>query len=197
MTTQFVERLAARDFEGLTATLAPDARARFLLPRGLEEPVGRDAIVDHIKTWFGGASKFELVSTSDDAIGARRMMTWRFDVVRSGGPEVIEQLVFVDSGPEGINHIDLVCSGFQAVPTASACDLPSFDAGTMGCADGLAEEFRRKLAEVPAGGRLEVVVRDPAAKEDLPSMARLLGHRVASSEATADGRLIITVEKRK
>src|SRR5438046_2526596 len=180
MTTQFVERLAARDFEGLTATLAPDARARFLLPRGLEEPVGRDAIVDHIKMWFGGASTFDLVGSSDDAIGSRQVMTWRFDVVRSGRPEVIEQLVFIDSGPEGINHIDLLCSGFQADLDPSACEVRSFDAGTMGCADGLAEEFARKLIEVPIGGHLQVVAREPAAKEALPSMARLLGHPVPS-----------------
>ena len=197
MTTQFVERLAARDFDALAATMAPDARARLLLPRGFEEAIGRDDIVDHLKTWFGSASKFDLVSSSDDAIGSRQMMTWRFDVVRGGRPELIEQLVFVDSGPEGISHIDLLCSGFQASEPVSSCEVRSFDAGTMGCSDGLAEEFRRKLADVPLGGRLEVVVRDPAAKEDLPSMARLLGHSVTSSQATADGRLTIIVEKKR
>jgi len=48
---------------------------------------------------------------------------------------------------------------------------------------------------VPAGGSLKVVVSDPAAKEDLPSLARLLGQRVTSTEAHGDGRLTITVEK--
>ena len=32
-------------------------------------------------------------------------------------------------------------------------------------------------------------MRDPAAKEDLPPLARLMGHTVHSTEATGDGRL--------
>jgi len=67
----------------------------------------------------------------------------------------------------------------------------------MGCADGLAQEFRRRIGSVPVGGSLEVVVSDSAAKEDLPSLARLLGQRVTSVEAHEDGRLRITVERLK
>ena len=83
------------------------------------------------------------------------------------------------------------------VPIAAASSVQVFEAGAMGCADGLAQEFRRQMATVPIGGSLEVVVSDPAAKEDLPSLARLLGQRVTSTEAHDDGRLTITVERRK
>lgn len=178
--------------------LAPDAIARFLLPHGLEEYVGRKAVVRRIQDWFGSASRFDLVETSENAIGRRRRMTWRFDVLRDGRAEVIEQAVFVDETPDGIRQIDLVCSGFLPQETeAASCEARIFDAGSMGCADGLAEEFRNRLSEVPVGGHLAVVVRDPAAKEDLPSLARMLGQQIASSEATEDGRLIITVEKKR
>ena len=198
MTTQFVELLAARDFDGVTSMLAPDSTARFLLPHGLEEYVGNRAVVGRMKDWFGAASKFDLVNTSEDPIGSRRRMTWRFDVVRNGRAEVIEQVVFVDETPDGIRQIDLLCSGFLPQETeAVSCDARIFDAGSMGCADGLAEAFRNRLTEVPVGGHLAVVVRDPAAKEDLPSLARMLGQRIASSESTEDGRLIITVERKK
>jgi len=44
---------------------------------------------------------------------------------------------------------------------------------------------------------LKVVVRDPAAKEDLPSLARMLGQQILSIDSTADGRQIITVERKK
>jgi TusA-related sulfurtransferase len=44
---------------------------------------------------------------------------------------------------------------------------------------------------------LEVVVADPAAKEDLPPLARMLGHAVKSTQALQDGRLTITVERCK
>jgi len=191
---EFVKLLAARDFDRLAGTLAEDAQGRLLLPYGLEEPTGRDAIVAHFKRWFGSASRFELTSSDKEVVGPRHRITWRFNVEREGRREVIEQLVYIELGPQGIRKIDLLCSGFQQ-DTANA--VKHFDAGAMGCADGLAQEFRQQLADVPVGAFLEVVVRDPAAKEDLPSLARLLGQQIRSIDSTADGRQIITVERKK
>ena len=193
----FLELLAARDFEGLGATLASHARARFLLPHGLEEYSGRDPIVRRIESWFGSASAFDLTSSSDEVVGLRHRLSWRFSVVRDGNSQVIEQLVYLNLGPKGIEQIDLLCSGFQIEPGVAKGPIQVFEAGSMGCADGLAQEFRRRLTKVPIGGSLEVVVSDPAAKEDLPSLARLLGQRITSTEAHDDGRLTITVERRK
>ena len=194
----FLELLAARDFEGLAGTLASDAHARLLLPHGLEEHAGRDAIVRRIESWFGSASVFELTSSSEEEVGLRQRLTWRFSVVRDGRTrEVVEQVVFLAIGPRGIDRIDLLCSGFQSEPGVIEGPVKVFEAGDMGCADGLAQEFRRRITEVPIGGSLEVVVSDPAAKEDLPSLARLLGQRVTSTEAHDDGRLTITVERQK
>jgi TusA-related sulfurtransferase len=195
---RFLDLLAARDFERLAGTLESGALARFLLPHGLEEYAGRDAIVARIKTWFGSVSAFELTSSSEETVGLRQRLSWQFSVVRDGGSrEVIEQVVYLDRGPHGIERIDLLCSGFQITPSIAAGPMQVFEAGAMGCADGLAQEFRRRMAEVPIGGSLEVVVTDPAAKEDLPSLARLLGQRIKSTEAHDDGRLTITVERQK
>jgi len=194
---QFRELLAARDFDRLAAALASDAHARFLLPHGLEEYDGRDAIVARIKTWFGSATVFDLTSSTEDEVGMRHRISWRFSVVRDGSRQVIEQLVYMDVGHDGVDRIDLLCSGFQAAPGVDAVPTQVFDAGEMDCADGLAQEFRRQIAKVSIGGSLEVVVSDPAAKEDLPSLARLLGQRITSTEALDDGRLAITVERQK
>ncbi|HEY8952479.1 MAG TPA: sulfurtransferase TusA family protein, partial [Candidatus Dormibacteraeota bacterium] len=106
-------------------------------------------------------------------------------------------LAYLDLGPHGIEQIDLLCSGFQVEPSVVAGTMQVFEAGAMGCADGLAQEFRRQIAKVLIGESLEVVVSDPAAKEDLPSLARLLGQRITSTEAHDDGRLTITVERQK
>lgn len=195
---QFVELLAVRDFGRLAETIAQDARARLLLPHGLEEHAGRHAIVGRIESWFGSASEFELMSSSAETIGVRQRLSWRFSVVRDGDHrEVIEQLVFLDHGADGIEQIDLVCSGFQLVPDVAVSTAHNFDAGPMGCADGLAQEFRRRLNDVPIGDSIGVVVRDPAAKEDLPALARMLGQSVTSIEAHEDGRLTINVERVK
>ncbi len=194
---KFLELLAARDFERLVASLASDAHARFLLPHGLEEYDGRDAIVAGIRSWFESASLFDLAASTEDEVGMRHRISWRFNVVRDGARQVIEQLVYMDLGPHGIERIDLLCSGFLAEPGIAASPTQVFDAGDMGCADGLAQEFRRQIAKVSIGESLEVVVSDPAAKEDLPSLARLLGQRITSTEAHDDGRLTITVERQK
>lgn len=69
-----------------------------------------------------------------------------------------------------------------------------FDAGDLGCADGLAQAFREHLRAIPAHDVLRVVVRDPAAREELPALARLMKHRVLAVE-TLDERLVIRVEK--
>ena len=193
----FLELLAERDFERLAASLASDSHARFLLPHGLEEYDGRDAIVARVRSWFESASVFDLTSSTEDEVGMRHRISWRFSVVRDGSRQVIEQLVYLDLGPQGIERIDLLCSGFQAEPSVDAGPTQIFDAGDMGCADGLAQEFRRRISNVPIGESLEVVVSDPAAKEDLPSLARLLGQRITSTEALDDGRLTITVERQK
>ena len=111
---RFLELLAARDFERLGATLAGDARARFLLPHGLEEYSGRDPIVSRIGDWFGSASAFDLISSSQETIGERHRLSWRFKVLREGSSsEVIEQLVYLKLGSNGIEQIDLLCSGFR------------------------------------------------------------------------------------
>jgi hypothetical protein len=122
----FVDQLTARNFEQLASVLAPDAVARFLLPRGPQETAGGEAIARRFEGWFGGATNFTVLSTGNQELGGRSLLQWRFRLSRDGrSSEVIEQVAFVDSGPEGVYRLDLVCSGF--LPDADAvlsCDVP-------------------------------------------------------------------------
>ncbi len=77
----------------------------------------------------------------------------------------------------------------------SASEIHLFDAGTMGCTDGLAREFRPRILAIPSGDILRVIVQDPAAKEDLPPLARMLGHTIQSIDVLEDGRVQIHVER--
>jgi len=70
-----------------------------------------------------------------------------------------------------------------------------FDAGTMGCGDGLAVAFRDRIKQIGVGDLLRVRTEDASAKEDLPSLARLMGHAVHSTEARPDGSLTISIER--
>ena len=191
----FLSALTSRDFARFASSLAPSAQARFLLPRGPEIQSGRDDIARRFEDWFAPATAFEVLDSTCEPIGSRYRLTWRFRVSRDGrATEVIEQLAFVDPTEDGIAGIDLICSGFLPVerPTTNV-----FDAHSMGCADGLAQEFRRQLAGIGVGESLTVIVSDPAAKEDLPSLVRLMGQSVTSCELQPHDRMAITVEKRR
>ncbi len=120
----FVDQLAARNFDQLARTLAPDAVARLLLPRGPQETAGADAIAGRFEGWFGGATSFTVLSTVNEPVGERSLLKWRFRLSRDGrSTEVIEQVAFVDVGPAGIYRLDLLCSGFLS--DAQTCDVPS------------------------------------------------------------------------
>jgi TusA-related sulfurtransferase len=74
----------------------------------------------------------------------------------------------------------------------SAC---IYDAGDTGCGDGLHMEFRRRIQSVEVGEIVEVILRDPSAKEDLPSLVRMMGHRIRATDELSDGRLQLIVER--
>lgn len=193
----FVERLAARDFETLAACLDPDVRLRALIPPGPEEHHGRDAAAGSFADWFAGAVAFDLFEHRIEPVVDRWLVTYRIELDEGQGPRRVEQHLFCDLGAELIERIDLLCSGFRQVAAPPAAGVHHYDAGNLSCADGLAGAFRARINQIPVGDTLVVVARDPAAREDLPSLARLLGDRVAAIETSDDGRLQMTVERRR
>ncbi|MDQ6742350.1 MAG: nuclear transport factor 2 family protein [Candidatus Dormibacteraeota bacterium] len=195
---EFLRALEARDFDHLAACLAPQVRLRMLLPRGLDERRGRIDARRTFEGWFGECAELESRRSELEEVCGRWRLAWAFQLRREGrGREVIEQVAFCDASAEGIDRIDLLCSGFMPLPVSEPSGAHTFDAGRLGCADGLAQAFRQRIHSIPVGDSLAVIVGDPAAREDLPSLARMLGHAVKSAEAQPDGRLTITVERCK
>jgi hypothetical protein len=120
----FVDALAGRDFAGLAACLAGEARLRCLLPGGERRVDGAGPVAEQFRAWFGGPGSLEMLGASVGEVGGRMHLRWRFRVdpaPRAPGPHVVEQHVFADADPEGrIAALDLLCSGFRAgPPTAS------------------------------------------------------------------------------
>jgi TusA-related sulfurtransferase len=68
------------------------------------------------------------------------------------------------------------------------------DLGTMGCTH-VPMEFRRTMQGLELGEVIEFRMRDPSAKEDLPPLARMMGHRVLAQEELEDGALSVVVER--
>jgi len=80
------------------------------------------------------------------------------------------------------------------MPDEKSPPVHDFDAGTFGCGTGLAAEVRRRLAAIAIGDTLRILTRDPAAREDVPALARLLGQRVLTVDTLGDATTI-TVER--
>ena len=181
------------------ALLAPDASLRYLVPKGPAEIEGAAEAAATFLEWFGDADVLEVKSVRVEPVADRMSVRYRFLMHEQEGWEVVEQQMYLDMDGEGrIAAIDLLCSGF--LPYGSPEEARSsgthwFDAGTLGCADGLAQEFRRRILAIPLGEVLVVQTSDPAAKEDLPPLARMMGHTVRSVEPSGNGRLLITVER--
>jgi TusA-related sulfurtransferase len=148
--------------------------------------------------WVGCVAETPVVAARVEPLADRISARYRFLLHQQEGWEVIEQQMYLDVDEQGrVTAIDLLCSGFRPTEGPEAVRSPGahqFDAGTMGCADGLAQEFRRRILAIPLGDVLVVQTSDPAAKEDLPPLARMMGHTVHSVEPSRNGRLRITVE---
>lgn len=69
-----------------------------------------------------------------------------------------------------------------------------YDAGWLAC-DRMPMVQRRQLQAVDVGDIVEFVVYDPSSKEDVPSFARMLGHRVRWIKEQDDGALLIAVQR--
>ncbi|MFZ0165732.1 MAG: hypothetical protein WAL12_19310, partial [Trebonia sp.] len=112
-----LEGLAAQDFAQLGGALAAGARLRALLPKGLREWTGGEAIAGQFTHWFGDTEDFELVEAALGDVGGRLQLRWRLRLraERLGaGWFTVEQQAYADAGEDGrIARLDLVCTGYR------------------------------------------------------------------------------------
>ena len=113
----FLEGLGAQDFAQLGGALAADACLRALLPSGLREWAGADAIADRFARWFGDTEDFELVEATVGEVGGRLHLHWRLRLraERLGcGWFTVEQQAYADTDGGGrIARLDLLCTGYR------------------------------------------------------------------------------------
>ena len=196
---RLVAAVAARDAEAITESLAVDVRLRYLIPPGPGEVSGAAEVAAKFLEWFGDVDVLNVSSSRIEPVADRISARYRFLIGTGQASEVIEQQAYLDVDEEGrVTAIDLLCSGFRPAGDAADAESPAahrFDAGELGCADGFAQEFRRRILAIPLGDVLAIQTSDPAAREDLPPLARLMGHKVRSIEPSGEGRHLITVER--
>jgi TusA-related sulfurtransferase len=194
----FGQALGTRDHPRVAALLAADARFDALLPGRHLAVSGRDRIAALWVEWLDWATGVDLEDLRVSPVGDRTSLTWR-GLLRTDdrdiGDRLVEQHMVLDVGDEGIDRIELVCTGFRLAPPAPEVRMHDFDAGVLGCTDGFPTEFRRQLRAIDVGHHLRVVTRDPSARADLPAMTRLMGQRLVSSRDLGDGRTEFVVAR--
>jgi hypothetical protein len=112
----FVEGLVAQDFAELGGALAADACLRALLPSGLREWAGAEAIARVFARWFGDTEDFEPVEATVGEVGGRLYLYWRLRLrAERLGPGwfTVEQQAYADTDEGGqIARLDLLCTGY-------------------------------------------------------------------------------------
>ena len=113
----FLEGLAAQNFTRLSDALATGAHLRALVPPGLREWTGAQAIAGQFARWFGDTEDFDLVEATVGEVGDRLHLHWRLRLraERLGaGWFTVEQQAYADTGEDGrIARIDLLCTGYR------------------------------------------------------------------------------------
>jgi hypothetical protein len=112
-----VEGLAAQDFARLGDALTSDVRLRALLPGGLRERAGAEAVAGQFACWFGDTEDFGLVEATIGEIGGRLHLHWRLRLRAErlgGGWFTVEQQACADTADGGrIARLDLLCTGYR------------------------------------------------------------------------------------
>lgn len=195
----FVQALAERDFDRLRSLLDPDVRLEALTPEGLETATGPVETARWFATRFDDGDVHETTLSEVFEVADRVGYHWRARRRRDADGAAmwwaVQESGFARVGGGGIEHLSLVDTGHRAQGSAEGGALQEFDTGQLGCTDGFPREYRTIMRSLPVGGRARIVTRDPSAKQDLPSLARMMGHRVLDVEEPGDERTIFTVER--
>lgn len=194
----FIDALAGQDSDALAATCRPDVAFRALAPGESVVCGSAGEVATVFRRWFGTARRIEVNASEAAPVMDRIGFGYRLRLHDAEGTRLVEQRAYADVEDGQFAALDLVCSGFRPETAAAAAEhVHRFDAGALGCGTGLPREFRARIGLIPVGDVLEVVARDPSAREDLPALARMLGHRVRSAGGGPDGTFIIQVERAK
>ncbi len=112
----FLAGLATQDFARLGDALAPQVQLRALLPDGLHQWTGAEAVAGRFARWFGDTVQFEHVESTAGEVGGRTHLRWRtrLQAERLGpGSFVLEQVAYADVDERGqIARLDLLCTGY-------------------------------------------------------------------------------------
>ena len=112
---RYVEALAARDRDGLTAVLHPDVDFRGMTPNRVWEAADPGAVLEIVLgSWFDASDRVdEIVLVESDAFADREQLRFRLTGHNADGPFVVEQQAYLSERDDRIGWMRVVCSGFR------------------------------------------------------------------------------------
>ena len=113
---RFVDALAARDRDRLSALLHPQVDFRGLTPNRFWEARSAEEVLDIVLgTWFEPSDEFdELGLVERDAFADREQLRFRFYGHNADGRFVVEQQAYLSERDGHIGWMRVVCSGFRS-----------------------------------------------------------------------------------
>jgi hypothetical protein len=112
---RFLEALGRRDYDGIAACFARHATLRAIVPPGLREDEGPEAIVQRFRIWTEEIDNFELVGAEATPFADLLRLRWSvrgLDPSAAGErPTTFEQTAYAEVADGVITKMRLACSG--------------------------------------------------------------------------------------
>ena len=112
---RFVEALAARDRDRLTAVLHPRVDFRGMTPNRVWEADDSAAVLEIVLgSWFEPSDRLdEVVLVESDTFADREQLRFRLKGNNADGPFLVEQQAYLSEREDRIGWMRVVCSGFR------------------------------------------------------------------------------------
>ena len=112
--TRFLDALSARDYVALAACFAADATLRGIVPPGLREADGREAITARFRLWTEDIADYEIADSEAAPFADLLRIRW---AVQGVDPELglnaYEQTAYAEVTDGEIVRMRLACSGHR------------------------------------------------------------------------------------
>lgn len=122
---RFLTAFAERDFARVQVCFDREAKFRALIPPGVCEAADAAGATSHLHEWFGGADRFEILSSELGTVVDRLRIAYQLRLHDADGWQIFEQQAYCDVRDGKIAAMDLLCSGPRLDPQAVPGSVPS------------------------------------------------------------------------
>ena len=111
---RFLDTLASRDYDALGACFAADGTLRGVVPPGVREADGREAIVERFRIWTEDIAEYEIAASDAAAFADLLRLRWAVQGIDPEiGLNVYEQTAYAEVADGEIVKMRLACSGHR------------------------------------------------------------------------------------